>query len=383
MLIGAYGDARWLHDAKVRPHSARSARGRSMSSDHTAIIDIEHCISEALHDDFAAKAVKIEQHLMGLACVGTGKVVVHCNRGANSTESGRRSPRLVAHCGVCAYGRFPECPRCRRPAFGLNGYPRRGAFEVSLTLVVEPLALAPDAAFAERLSRTACTRRTKQLGPVKLTSRLASNRLPSTETIADRFAEQCVLLLALRADSVPDPWPYHPMSRVQFAHVSRLPLLRGQEAEMRRESPPSIAQSRPASRPTSAASTSSGGIRGYSALSVVGGDAPANSEAMADADAFIRKSDPGIRDHDAATWAWTEDEVNWYVRWTQMGGTPEVETWMTAGGREREPYRYNTGDAYAGRLNFRPRRITDRTNVGIPIAPAAAIVATSKDLRAR
>ena len=52
---------------------------------------------------------------------------------------------------------------------------------------------------------------------------------------------------------------------------------------------------------------------------------------------------------------------------------------MTAGGRERDPYFFNTAEAAGGTLLFRPRRRDDITNVtcGIPIASGRAIAASS------
>ena len=82
------------------------------------------------------------------------------------------------------------------------------------------------------------------LGPVRLTSRLTSKRFPSHDTLAARFGAQIRALLAMRAGATADPWPYHPHGKLQFAHVKKLPLLRGQVAELRSTvAPPQVAAS--------------------------------------------------------------------------------------------------------------------------------------------
>jgi hypothetical protein len=217
-------------------------------------------------------------------------------------------------------------------------------------------------------------------GPVRLTSRLVSKRWPSEESLAERLGAQVRALLAMRAGSTADPWPYHPLGKLQFAHVRHLPLLVGQMPTLR----PTVAPPQP-----SLSTSDVNKMKPASVLTTVYDNDRDDASNMRDttpaaaAARYIRKTDPGVRDMRTSTWMWTDDEAEEESARRRVGVAPTPETWMLAQGRERNIYRFNMSEALQGELLFRPRRLEDRTNVtcGLPIASPRAIVATSAALR--
>jgi len=369
---GGGEDPLWLREAQQRPHSARAPIS-APAKYHTIIVDIESCTLGNDAAKLAELTQEVEDALRAQAAVlGDAEFEFHINRGANTVTHAvgaitQLSPRSAKHCGTCTRASWCNCPRCSRGMFGLEAFPRPGSFEVSLMLKYD----RPSEARWD-------PPRKWMLGPVRLTSKLVSKRWPSLETIAARFGAQIRALLTMRAGATADPWPYHPNGKLQFAHVKRLPLLRGQVAELRRstEPPQPSLTKRDADRlrPTDLAPNPSD-------------DEKDEREVLAAsaADKYVRKTDPGVRDMRTETWTWTEDEVEAESRLRRVGLTPMPEAWMTARGRPRDVYFFNQAEALSGTLQFRPRRPEDVNNVtcGIPISSPRGIVATSGALRTR
>ena len=398
VTIGAR-DPKWLNSAAgPRPHSAPPSLG--VTARHTLEVDIEHCVmgdpveegreESAAATEYRDRAEAVAALLEAEACVGSGKLVVICNRGASDGAAEKKPfapgvhPCTPCHDGTnCCTGihgpPFPSCPRCCRPRFGCAEYPRPGSFEISLTLVHQPPApeMEDDDMMDETCFMRLATPRSVKYGPVRLTSRLASHQWPSEATLTKRFREQVAVLLATRAGAAPDHWPYHPTRKTLFAHVKNLPTLRGQATELSpRNGTIATPRHREAPKPAMPAGKPIPARKGAAGPPPV---APRPPPSRPRSDRFIRKGDPGVRDMRDATWEWTRAEADGYFECVKAGSELQLEEWMgkAALNQCRTLYDFSVAEAMRGALKFRPRRADDVLNGNLPLASAAGIVATA------
>ena len=403
---------RWLASAVgPRPHSAPPSLG--VTAQHTLEVDIEHCIladlpggddanaANAADDaggggsEYRRRAEAICGILTHQACVGGGKLVVVCNRGCEDATQKPFGPGLIpgapSHDGSrCCTGidgpPFPKCPRCSRGRFGISSYPRTGAFELSLTLIHSPVPseLADDdSKMDEEIFQRVSTPRTYRYGPVRLTSRLASQQWPSDATLIRRFREQVAVLLGTRGGAVPDPWPYHRAGKTLFAHVKNLPTMQGQAAELSPRGKGVLAapSHREVPKPPNQQQQQKqqGGKPLQKGAPAAPPPPPKPPPPRLRSDRFIRKIDPGVRDLRDSTWEWTDEEAKAYDKAIKAGAVLELESWLGKAtiNQCRDLYKFKVADALRGALQFRPRRKDDVLNVNLPIASAAGIFSTA------